>query len=116
MAHICLQPIALLGLCWIANGWERLPPVVRRVVIIGRALEVGLGIMLQTYLQGIDLRGAGLGLVARQNARLKWNKEVSFLGDSVAGVLPVLIIAIVAIPLLVLGYAYTRWRADERSE
>jgi len=109
VASICLQPIALIGLAWIANGWELLPLVARRVIIVLKALEVGAGIVLHTYFQAMPVRGLEQGYGGRGNWRLKLQGGVAFLGDTL-GHFPLLLVPIVLLPLLVLGLAFMRSR------
>jgi hypothetical protein len=47
LAHICLQPLALLGLAFLASQWNCLGVTWRRVLIAGVALDFVLGIALQ---------------------------------------------------------------------
>lgn len=126
MAHITHQPIVLLGICWIANGWDRLPPALRKAVIVGKGFDVGIGIVLQTWLQRIDFWAMGprprtmlqsaaeLGPCALGNFALQLKNRVVFLGDSLTAVSPFLMLPLVGLPMVVLWYAYPRSRRGRK--
>lgn len=51
-AHICLQPLAILGLSFLAAQWSRLSSLWRLAVIGGATLDFTLGIFLHFSIQG----------------------------------------------------------------
>lgn len=55
LAHICLQPLVLLGLALLAARWSTLAPGWRRLAIAGATVDVLLGILLQFGAQGFLL-------------------------------------------------------------
>lgn len=51
VAHICLQPMALIGLCLLAGGVWTFAPRARGVLLVGLLLDFALGVFLQAALQ-----------------------------------------------------------------
>lgn len=51
LAHICLQPLVLLGLAFLAAQWHSLGPAWRRMLVIGATVDFSLGIALQFGVQ-----------------------------------------------------------------
>ena len=51
VAHICLQPLILCGLCLVAGGVWTLPAWARYVLLSGLVLDFALGVLLQATLE-----------------------------------------------------------------
>ena len=93
VAHICLQPVVLLGLTFAAVGLPRVPKPVRLVALAGLLVDAVLGILLHFHLLTNDfdwlVKGdrAGptshldLGMSALSNGLLKFSHQLTFLGD-----------------------------------
>jgi hypothetical protein len=93
LAHICLQPVVLLGLAFLAARWESLSHVWRRIVIAGATLDLALGILLQFGAQSFLLdqwlapqRSAAetfssYSFIATRNLLAKQQGKWTFFGD-----------------------------------
>jgi len=55
LAHICLQPLVILGLAFLAAAWHSLGRTWRWVLISGAVLDFAFGIALQFSIQGFLL-------------------------------------------------------------
>ncbi|MBL9212504.1 MAG: hypothetical protein JNL92_18735 [Opitutaceae bacterium] len=120
LAHICLQPLVLLGLVFLAARWETLAPGWRRLAIAGATADVALGILLQFGAQSFLLDQwfaphrtpaetfASYSPHALVNWRAKLHFRRPFFGDAYAAY-DVVILALLAL-LLVL----VLWRANRR--
>lgn len=51
LTHICLQPLVVFGLAFLAGSWGRISPGWRRVVVAGVAVDFVLGIALHFAVQ-----------------------------------------------------------------
>jgi hypothetical protein len=51
LAHICLQPLVLLGLAFIAGQWHRLAPSWKRLAVAGGTVDLLCGIVLHFGVQ-----------------------------------------------------------------
>lgn len=116
LVHICLQPLILLGLSWVAIGHEALPRWLKVVWLTGLMADTGLGIALHFGLQSLllpQLEHPGLThfeLIGRwvSTAMLNYGGKQHlaqpFLGDIILPVMPWLPIALLLLPL------FTGWR------
>ena len=114
LTHICLQPLVLLGLVFIAGGLPALPAMVRRLMVVGCLIDALLGVLLHFYLQSLALphipdaqsagprmldaiaeQTMGLGSTAIANTRLKAINNLVYLGDHLEPVNAVLVGAVV---------------------
>lgn len=104
LAHICLQPVMLLGAVLLAVVLPRLAPGLQVAVVTGWTIDYLLGTLLQAYVEswrfvpGDPLRpgdptanSAGLSLCATSNLLNKQELGVVFLADRVSelGIEPV---------------------------
>ena len=114
VAHICLQPLMLLGVTLEAVGLPHVPRWFRAIAIVGLLIDANLGILLHFYVQRnnlevtrtgdqVSVAHSELGSMAIQNALLKSDHFVTFLGDHTADIagctLAVMILGILAICL-----------------
>lgn len=95
LAHICLQPLVLLGLAWIAARWSSLSRGWRMALLAGLTLDVLLGIVLHFGVQNTVIdrwlapRGGTLETIfrysefARMNLRAKLQNHWVFVHDIV---------------------------------
>jgi hypothetical protein len=105
VAHICLQPVALLGLTFAAVGLPHVPAPVRGLALLGLLVDACLGVLLQIYLLHNDfamsVQGdkfaisshADMGGSALANGVIKFRMHLIFLGDhaiAAAGLIKVL--------------------------
>jgi len=59
VANVCLQPVVVLGLAFLAAEYGRLPPRLRGVLWAGAALDFVLGIALHFHVEHLDLLRPG---------------------------------------------------------
>jgi Flp pilus assembly protein TadD len=103
VAHVCSQPLILLGLAFLAAGFEALPGALRVAVLFGCVADFFAGILVHFTLQGTGatIEGGVPGGTLRLTTTLlnRWAvlngvaKEklgYVFWGDHFAGLLPVL--------------------------
>jgi hypothetical protein len=105
IAHICLQPVVLVGLTFAAVGLPHVPPVVRGIALLGLLVDATLGILLHFHLlhgdfemtvvrdQPVPRAHIEMGILALRNGWVKFIYKVTFLGDhagDAAGALQVL--------------------------
>jgi hypothetical protein len=104
LAHIALQPLVLCGLAAVAAGFSRFSPAVRGFMVAGGAIDLCAGVLLQVWVESLDLQGIpivlpdgtrvpgnsiGLGLAAGMNWFAKHRGGYVFVGDLVpSSVLP----------------------------
>jgi hypothetical protein len=93
LAHICLQPLVLLGLAFLAARWSSLGRLWRLALVAGASLDFSTGIVLQFGVQSyaIDrwfqpIRSeieivAGYSIPAQMNFAAKFQNNWVFLGD-----------------------------------
>jgi hypothetical protein len=92
VAHICLQPILLLGITLAAVGLPHVPRWFREIALVGLLVDAGLGIFLHFFILQTHhdiARVAGevtvshteLGISSVNNGVLKFASHVDFLGD-----------------------------------
>lgn len=96
LAHVCLKPLALLGLAYLAAKIPALPPVFRGLFTAGVLVDFFFGVVLQFGLESLALDrwiapgqtvgyyASALGLGGRYNFECKENLRVLFLGDYLA--------------------------------
>lgn len=53
LAHICLQPLVLLGLAFLAARWEQLSTRWRRALVAGAAVDLACGIVLHLGVESL---------------------------------------------------------------
>jgi len=97
LAHICLQPLAILGLTFLAARVSSLGRPWRLAALAGLAVDLCFGVFLHIWIEGIavvkvplgggnwtlDARD-GLSLLTYGNWRLKVENDLMFLGDQVS--------------------------------
>lgn len=120
LAHICLQPLVLLGLALLAADWDALSLAWRRIALAGAGIDLALGIALQFGAESLLLDQwlapgrsgaetiASYSAAAGINLRAKRQGGWTFFGDSFLG----LELAVIAFLLLVGGVAILRLRAN----
>jgi hypothetical protein len=96
LAHICLQPLVLAGLAWLAARWDTLGRGWRRLLVAGAAFDFLAGIALQFGAQSFLLdqwltpgrppaeTAASYNVIAMANLRAKLQNRWVFFGDSFA--------------------------------
>jgi hypothetical protein len=119
LAHICLQPLVLAGLAFLAARWPLLGPGWRRAFIAGATVDFMLGVVLHFGAQSFLLdrwltpgRTPGDVLtsyneIALLNLRAKVQAHFVFFGDALAAP-PALVLAVLAAIFML---ALTRTRA-----
>jgi len=55
LAHLCLQPVVLLALAFLAARWQHLGPIWRGVIAVGATVDLCLGIALHFAIQDLAL-------------------------------------------------------------
>jgi hypothetical protein len=93
LAHICMQPLVLLGLAFLAANWARFSRPWRLCLIAGATLDFFLGIFLQFGVQSYMLERwftgdhpipalvASYSIQTRMNFGAKIRNHWAFLGD-----------------------------------
>ena len=120
LAHVCLQPIVVLGLVLLASTWKTWPRAVKLVAVAGLLFDLMIGILLQFEIQATTLgklvpqpgggwivEGEGrLSIMTYVNWIAKQTLGLQFLGDQaeplfglIVGALSVLL-AFVLLPLV----------------
>ncbi len=87
LAHICLAPIVLLTITWLASSLPRLPASLRWTLAAGAAVDLVLGIALHFHVQSVveaPASGWALSRVAADNLALKRTLGLEFVGDGLA--------------------------------
>lgn len=120
VAHICLQPLVMLALIFLAARMEHLPALVRRALVTTTAVDFLLGSVLQlvvehrgyfaAWLHGAPLASlaAGENINMRNNVHNQVLRGLTFWGESIhAPALPATLL--LALLLLVAGRQW--WRA-----
>jgi hypothetical protein len=114
LAHIALQPLALLGLAWIAGAMDSQSPLLRRIWCVGAAADLCCGILLHFGVQSGWLdrvwRGdaapwAGYTRAAQTSFHDKQALHLTFLGD----IAPLLLSAALFVAALLLAHRAWRW-------
>jgi hypothetical protein len=95
IAQLCLQPVVLLGLAFLASRWERLGPGWRAVVIAGCGIDLCLGIALNFAVEdlsfdrwlrptlGLPEVSRSYSLIAQTNMNAKESTHLQFFADTV---------------------------------
>ena len=112
VAHVCSQPLVILGVVFLAASFGQLPPFGRWLIAIGCAVDFLAGIMLQFSLQHqivetlrtsagnvLHLQTTTLNESAAGNAFVKGFFNLTFLGDHVL----VPMVAVQALALVLFG-------------
>jgi hypothetical protein len=112
IAQLCLQPVVLLGLAFLASRWEGLGRSWRAVVIAGCGIDLCLGIALNFAVEdlafdrwlhpslGLPEVSRGYSLIAQTNMDAKESTHLRFFADLVPpgqGVVVVLLGAILCL-------------------
>ena len=116
-AHLCLQPLALMGVAFLAAKFSELARPVRFLLIVGSLTDFGLGILLHFVLQNVvplitDMGDGrrhltladGLNSVAGHNWADKMRIHAYFWGDEFADYGSLLLVLVLA------GFALIVWR------
>ena len=121
LAHICLQPVILLGLATLAGHARHLSPPWRRALVAGAAADLALGLILHFGVQNLafdrwftpgrslDAIFATYNQIAFMNIAAKVQHQLVFFSDAIA--LPVPLVASGLAALLALAV----WRCRVRS-
>jgi hypothetical protein len=124
VAHVVLQPLAVLGLAMIAGAWERLPLLIRKIAAVGMVLDLALGVALPLLVESRVFGGAssGPGLLpdpaeptswaALANWQMKLMRGFLFLGDTfhpLSGI-------VAALLLVAAGWIFLRVAATLRAD
>ncbi|MES2696148.1 MAG: hypothetical protein V4773_21935 [Verrucomicrobiota bacterium] len=104
LAHICLLPLVVLGLAFLAAQWSSLSRGWRGVLVVGGIVDFLCGIALHFVLQSLGPSHiAGFGDGSRINYDAKTFHQLRFLGDVLPAsplLLGALIAAVLALALL----------------
>lgn len=128
VAHICLQPLLLLGVTLLAGSFGTMPRWMRRVAATGLVVDFCLGIFLQMHVQRtllpleqigstrvIALGDQLLSTVAIENYVVRIGSRTVFWGDHFAGVqalVQAVIVVLFAAALYRVCWAGTGSKAD----
>ncbi len=124
LAHICLQPLALIGLAAVAAGFDELPSLLRRLIaglfFADFVLGVGLQFLIQSFALAPSPRSAasdvaysaGLNLIANVNLLWKEDRNLLFLGDHARPFQRLIVAACALLLLSLLFYLRRRETAD----
>lgn len=93
VAHICLQPLVLVGLACVAGRWHELAPSTRWLFVIGAGIDLVFGILLHYAAQGfiidrwlnpdlpLEEIACSYNQTAGGNALIKLASDWRFVGD-----------------------------------
>jgi hypothetical protein len=97
LAHICLQPLVVIGVALLAARFGEWPIAIRVLAILGMVIDLALGVVLHFWFQSASFGqaqagGGSLGLSRADllvgsvyaNWKLKEKEGLAFLGDAVA--------------------------------
>lgn len=111
LAHICLQPLVLMALGFLAVQFTRLELPLKGLVIAGLLADFLLGIALHVFLLHSNIN-PGLGTITTFNWLIKKRVGLVFLGDLMASWGPVLQVVFFVTGLaLVLALVVIGWRS-----
>jgi hypothetical protein len=83
VAHICGQPVVLLGVALVATWFTALPRWLRGLVVIGTAIDLALGVLTQWLAESVSSSvAARFSSFARYNQEIAVRHHVRFLGDA----------------------------------
>jgi hypothetical protein len=116
VAHVCLQPLSILGITFLTAQSLNLPPLARQLVLFGFILDFCLGIFLHLHLQRLyptphsapdgllfPLNSQSLSLVALGNFQIHAKYSLAYFSDSFAPFqFPLQIVVIVIFVTLIL--------------
>lgn len=107
VAHICLQPLTLIGLSLLAGRFRLLRPAFQLILLIGLAIDVGLGVLLQFRMQSLAIHFATVGpsdiiplsngllnVQAVRNSLFRMSQGLPFFGDHFTSIQTACFIAI----------------------
>ncbi len=109
IAHICLQPLVLIGLTYAAIGLPHVPLTVRGLALLGLLIDAAFGVLLHIHLlrNTFDISPAGdqlkigshieMGRAAIANGVTKFQMQAPFLGDQLGTVAGAIVEAIVVV-------------------
>lgn len=83
VAQICLQPLVLTILAFVATRLVELPAALKLLLLTGACVDLCAGIFLHFFLLHRD-SGLGLGTVTAYNLQIKHRVGLTFLGDQLA--------------------------------
>jgi Tfp pilus assembly protein PilF len=108
LAHICLQPLSLLGRVLLAAGFLSLRPKLRLALVFSMIADVVLGIVLQCRIQMHAIRDFQLGdirilpfsrgllgIEAVSNSIIRFHHSLIFLGDHFGAISPLILCCLV---------------------
>jgi 4-amino-4-deoxy-L-arabinose transferase-like glycosyltransferase len=103
LGHICLQPLVMLGLVYLAARFFTYPAAVKGLLALGVLVDSALGVFLHFRVLHLDYRdvirinehGFVLGPSVTSNAIWKAEKQVLFLGDSAYSTISIAVLAAV---------------------
>jgi hypothetical protein len=114
LAHICLQPVVLGGIAFLAARWESLGQGLRRIVVGGAVVDLALGIALQfgaesflldQWLAPQQSPGETLSSYSSHstiNLRAKQHFRWVFFGDGFLGKEPIILVLLGTLLMLAL--------------
>jgi hypothetical protein len=113
IAHICMQPLAIMGIVLLAVNLPVIPLWLRAVAVLGMTIDFALGILLHFHMQHqIFTPAHDPGLV--EQAKLNWLEKqtagFTFVGDRFTTMWPVIE------AILVMGFALIMWRVLQRDQ
>lgn len=126
VAHLCLQPLLLLGLAGLAAEWKNLETPWRILLLAGAAVDLALGLVLQFGAESLLAGGAGgrsssvseitetYSVYARMNLTAKTYGQLTFFGDEARACAPLLILLLAAILAFAVIRARRALRAPDR--
>lgn len=106
MAHVCLQPLAFLGVVYLAASFGTLPAWVRRATVLAAGFDAAVGIVLHVHMLrfSLDLSPDGRLVLSKHlpsvsaiaNGLAKVQYPAAFVGDLAVEVATVLMVSVVA--------------------
>jgi hypothetical protein len=128
LAHVCLQPVLLLGVVFLAASLPDLPRWVRGLALAGWLVDFALGVLLHFGLENrvgtlvrpatgepLVRNTAGLSESAAMNWGYKAVKELTFFGDHFAGLAGPLELALALAYAVLLGLMCRRMLLPRRA-
>ncbi|HEX2854933.1 MAG TPA: glycosyltransferase family 39 protein [Opitutaceae bacterium] len=107
LAHICLQPLLLLGISFLAARWSTLALPWKITVAIGVALDLAAGIVLHFWVQNHPANAVGIyNDSASMNFAAKLQHRVLFLNDVLTP--PAALVLALVLALLIIAVARAR--------
>jgi hypothetical protein len=85
VAHICGQPVVLLGIALVASYFTALPLWLRGLLVLGTAIDLVAGVLIQWLAESVSAGVVeGFSKFARYNEGIAASHHVLFLEDSVS--------------------------------